>query len=218
MESQRPTRRNKLRPVGDAGPGRVSGTVALMAFKGGHVSDVRADSRASGAASVVLPMRAKSLAIGIGHDWDRAASRTLINGQRLIHETKTSLQDTMWVQQVGVSGIEDIRIGTSSPRDDRWSFVAVAIARVRIHGDGDLRSPSPSPSETAAPPPRRARRRRRELGLVDATPTPSRPRRYADAERHYTVADASAARFGREAGGVEHWCAGGDDADCRRAG
>ena len=149
------------------------GTLALLAVSGGHVSQVRSDSRGSGAASVVLPMEARALALGIGHDWDRAAPRTLLSGQRLLHETKTSLQDTMWVQQVGVqSKRRHVRVGTSSPRDDRWNFVAVSIAPGRsAHRPENAPTPptttptqTPTPTRTATPTPTRT---------PSATPTPT---------------------------------------------
>ena len=154
------------------------GTVALMAVRNGHVADVRSDSRASGAASVVLPMRARSLALGIGHDWDRAASRTLLDGQRLLHETKTSLQDTMWVQQVGVQRKHrHVRVGTSSPRDDRWNFVAVSIAPgPRPHGEARPTTPPPatsSPSTTETPMPTSTPSPTRTPSSTP-TPTPTR--------------------------------------------
>ena len=132
------------------------GTVALLALSGGYVSDVRSDSQLSGAASVVLPMKAGSLALGIGQDWDRAASRTLLAGQQLLFETKTSLQDTMWAQQINAQPSDgNVRVGTSSPRYDRWNFVAVSITPGPPPGSAtSSSSPTPtSPSATATPIP-----------------------------------------------------------------
>ncbi len=145
--------------------GGYQGTVVLTAVRGGYLAVVRNDSRSSGAAAVDLPMSAGSMALAVGNDWDNAIGRTLLPGQTKVAQTKTSSQDTMWVQRVGQQqSAGAVTVGTTAPSKDRWNVVAVELASGRR--TNPTPAPTPTPTTTPAPTPTPS-------GTPTPTPTPT---------------------------------------------
>ncbi len=110
-----------------------SGGITVAAFKGAAAA-VRATAvggAASGAPQVsVTPTKAGSLLWAVGQDPDRAAPRTPLGGQSVVHESFGPLGGgTAWVQATGAVAAANspITMGDSAPTIDRWDLAAVEI-------------------------------------------------------------------------------------------
>ena len=87
---------------------------------------------ASGEATVSLKTTEEgSLVFAVGHDWSKAAARTLGAGQVMLHQfLDTGTGDTTWTQYTGaVTGAagETVTINDTAPTKDEWDLAAVEV-------------------------------------------------------------------------------------------
>jgi hypothetical protein len=102
------------------------GSITLAAFTGASVGNASVGAAASGAPSVSLTTSNGSLVWGVGHDWDRAAGRTVASGEQLVDQfTDFSIGDTSWVQSMSGGGV--VQLADSAPTNDRWDLAALEI-------------------------------------------------------------------------------------------
>ena len=110
-----------------------SGCITVAAFRGAAaaVGATAVAGAPSGAPQVpVTTTRAGSLLWVVGQDPDRAAPRTPLGGQRVVHESLGLLGgSTAWVQATGpiAAANSPITMGDSAPTIDGWDLAAVEI-------------------------------------------------------------------------------------------
>ena len=83
----------------------------------------------------------------VGNDWENPRARTLISGQRLIHErVDTQVGDTYWVQSTGAPSTANasVDILDIAPTTDRWNFAAAEIVSAYSKKEGGVLTPSPA--------------------------------------------------------------------------
>jgi hypothetical protein len=119
--------------VATLGSSGRSGCITLAAFRGAApaVGATAVAGAASGAPQVsVTPTKAGSLLWAVGQDPDRAAPRTPLGGQSVVHESfGLPGGGTAWVQATGpvAAANSPITMGDSAPAIDRWDLAAVEI-------------------------------------------------------------------------------------------
>jgi hypothetical protein len=119
--------------VATLGSSGRSGCITVGAFRGAApaVGATAVAGAASGAPQVpVTPTKAGSLLWAVGQDPDRAAPRTPLGGQSVVHESFGQLGGgTAWVQATGpvAAASSPITMGDSAPTIDRWDLAAVEI-------------------------------------------------------------------------------------------
>ncbi|HWD73139.1 MAG TPA: hypothetical protein VG779_11495 [Actinomycetota bacterium] len=119
--------------VATLGSSGRSGCITVAAFRGAApaVGATAVAGAASGAPQVaVTPTKAGSLLWAVGQDPDRAAPRTPLGGQSVVHESfGLPGGGTAWVQATGrvAAANPSITMGDSAPTIDRWDLAAVEI-------------------------------------------------------------------------------------------
>ena len=119
--------------VATLGSSGQSGCITVAAFKGAAaaVGATAVAGAASGAPQVpVTTTKAGSLLWAVGQDPDRAAPRTPLGGQSVVHESFGPLGGgTAWVQATGpvAAANSPITMGDSAPTIDRWDLAGVEI-------------------------------------------------------------------------------------------
>jgi hypothetical protein len=84
------------------GFGSYLGSMTVVGFTGAARIGAVATASSSGAAAATLtPLSNESLVYAVGTDWDNATSRTLLSGQKMIHQELASVGDTYWTQSAG---------------------------------------------------------------------------------------------------------------------
>ncbi|MEU7872843.1 vWA domain-containing protein [Dactylosporangium sp. NPDC049140] len=107
--------------------------ITVVAYTGTAktVGATSARGATTGAAAATLTTTAAGAQVwAVGHDWSRAAPRTVLPGQRMaVQNLDKRVGDTSWVQNtaaVPTAGTV-VTVGTSAPSTDRWELAAVEI-------------------------------------------------------------------------------------------
>ena len=136
------------------GFGSYLGSITVVGFTGAaRVGAVATASSYGAAAATLTPVSGDSLVYAVGSDWDGATGRTLLSGQRMVHQDLASVGDTYWTQSLGgtTTAGTDITIGTAAPSNHRFNLAAIEI----VPSDPSTTpppAPSPSPTATATSP------------------------------------------------------------------
>jgi hypothetical protein len=112
------------------------GSMTVIAFTNASGAGVVGQSSApSGAPDIYLPgVSAGDWVFAVGTDWDRAAARTPISGQVLVHQrVDTVVGDTYWVQSTTApsTAYALVDIHDTAPTNDQWNYAAVEIVATR---------------------------------------------------------------------------------------
>ena len=129
--------------------GGYHGSLTVVGFTNASgIGKVGQASASSGAPDVALAsVSAGNWVFAVGNDWDSPRARTLISGQRLIHErVDTHVGDTYWVQSTGAPSTANasVFIHDIAPTTDRWNYAATEIVSVYSKKEGGVLTPSPA--------------------------------------------------------------------------